>query len=73
MVTIYRLTSLGESLAHNPNAERTPGRLVVYYLAKRGAATSEQLYNSIPNLTPYKIGKLVRSRVIYSNEMQPVD
>jgi hypothetical protein len=73
MITIYRLTSLGESLAHNPNAERTPGRLVVYYLAKHGAASTEQLYSAIPNLTAYKLAKLARNHVIYSNALPPVE
>jgi len=67
MVVIYKLTNLGQEIAHSHRATRTSGMLVVYYLARYGMATAEQLYNNISGLTPYRISKLVRNQIIYSN------
>lgn len=70
---VYRLTSLGESLSHNPRGGRTPGWMVIYQLAKYGAQSSEQLYASIPGLTSTKLAKLVRNRIIYNNALPTVE
>ena len=55
---VYQLTSRGEELAHAYRSPRTPGWAVIHYLAKRGAATKEQIYENVPSSSSSTLAKL---------------
>jgi hypothetical protein len=64
---VYKLTSIGETLAHSYRAPDTAKWRVVFFL-KNGARTKEHILESVPSATPYTLGELRRKGIIISNE-----
>jgi len=57
-VEIYSLTSRGRSLSHNTRSPRTPEWGVIYFLAKQGRATTEQIKTFVPSSSSFTIARL---------------
>ena len=63
---IYRLSGIGETLSHNVRAPDNAKWRVIYFIARRGRATGEQILESVPQATQYTLGELRRKKVIIS-------
>ena len=55
---VYSLTARGRALSHNRRGENTPSWAVVYFLAKHGQATRDQIISYVPSATPSDIARL---------------
>lgn len=64
MIEIYRLSGRGEELAHSFRNPRTPGWAVVHFLAKRGSATKEQIFEYVPSASSSTLAKLSMRGII---------
>lgn len=64
---IYRLSNMGQRLAHSYRAPRTPAWGVIYFLDKNGVATKEQILERVPGATSVTLAKL-RLRHIVTEE-----
>lgn len=64
---IYSLTSRGKALAHNTRSPNTPEWGVIYFLARQGRATTDQIKNFVPSSTSITIARL-RIKGIISEE-----
>lgn len=61
---IYSLTARGKVLAHNTRSPHTPEWGVIYFLAKQGRATTEQIKNYVPSSTSITIARLRMKGII---------
>lgn len=61
---IYRLTNMGERLAHSYKSPPTPAWGVIHFLNKRGMATREQIIENVPGATSLTLAKLKIKRVV---------
>lgn len=61
---IYRLTNMGERLAHSYKSPPTPAWGVIHFLNKRGMATREQIIENVPGATSLTLAKLRNKRVV---------
>lgn len=61
---IYRLTSMGERLAHSHRSPQTPAWGVIHFLNRRGMATKEQIIENVPGATSVTLTKLRMKRVV---------
>lgn len=64
---VYSLTRLGRTIAHSPRGGDSPEWSVVYFLAKQGKATTEQIKSYVPTASSSTLAKL-RTRGIIRNE-----
>ena len=55
---VYRLTGRGEELAHSYRSPRSPEWAVIHFLFRRGFATKEMIYESVPSASSATIAKL---------------
>jgi hypothetical protein len=65
---IYRLTGLGESLSHNTRAPDNAKWRVLFYLARNGAKSGEEILENVPEASRYTLGQLKSRHIIMSNQ-----
>lgn len=63
-IEIYRLTPRGEELAHSYRSPRTPEWAVIHFLARRVAATKEQIYENVPSASSSTLARLAIRGII---------
>ncbi len=69
---IYRLTGKGEELAHSYRSPRTPEWAVIHFLYRRGAATKEAIYDSVPSASSSTLARLSLKGVIVGGQTASV-
>lgn len=55
---IYALTNTGRSLSHSVRSPNTPEWRVIYFLAKNGQRTKEQILSYVPEASSATLAKL---------------
>ena len=62
---IYRLTNVGERLAHSYRSPAdNPRWAVIHFLKRRGEATKEQILMYVPSATSQTLAELMGKRII---------
>ena len=66
---IYSLTPRGSALAHSYRYPESPAWKVIFFLSKRGYATSDVIYQNVPESNRITLAKLSRKGIITSGRM----